>query len=556
MFCFVCFGLVISNPRAFFDGAAQYVSSLHESLGFPIKMPCPCNGCRHLWSYEPPAVFDHLILHGLLKNYGQSNIQHDSDEIMENCDTYRMYTAINDEYMGPPPKPTKPSITELVKDGELPLYKDCPSTKMSATIVFYKFKARHSITDTAYNELLEMVHGLLPPNNKFPTSLQSTKKLLKAFDLGYKKIHACPNDCCLYRKELKKATTCPKCGISRWKINKLTSEIMKDIPAKVLRYFPIIPRLRRMFRDIEKAEQLRWHNTHKSTDGKMRHPVDSLAWKKVDSKWPSFAEEPRNIRLGLSSDGFNPFGDLSSQYSCWPVLLVNYNLPPSICMSKENMMLTLLIPGPKQPGNDIDVYLQPLIDDLKKLWIEGVETYDAFTKSNFNLKAVLMWTINDFPAYGNLSGYSTKGKKACPVCGVQTSSEWLPNGHKHCYMCHRRFLVPGHSLRLKKAWFNGSEEHRLRPRKLTGSEVFSVVKNIENDWGKKGICASGSREKKPTSSGNTKRKRIKPAKKKSSVSEFDDDLNEDDTDDPLKPSKRWKKKSVFFELPYWEVRVT
>ena len=86
-------------------------------------------------------------------------------------------------------------------------------------------------------------------------------------------------------------------------------------------------------------------------------------------------------------------------------------------------MLTLLIPGPKQPGNDIDVYLEPLVDDLKELWNSGITVYDAFSKSNFTLKAILMWTINDFPAYANLSGYSTKGRLACPVFGIHTCSE-------------------------------------------------------------------------------------------------------------------------------------
>ncbi|XP_021819878.1 uncharacterized protein LOC110761654 [Prunus avium] len=146
----------------------------------------------------------------------------------------------------------------------------------------------------------------------------------------------------------------------------------------------------------------------------MRHPVDSLAWDRINKKWPSFGLDPRNIRFGLCTDGFNPFQDLSSRYSCWPVILVIYNLPPWLCMSKESLMLTLLIPGPKQPGNDIDIYLAPLIDDLKDLWNNGVKVYDAFSKEMFNLKSVLMWTVNDFPAYGNLSGWSTKGRFACP----------------------------------------------------------------------------------------------------------------------------------------------
>ena len=59
-------------------------------------------------------------------------------------------------------------------------------------------------------------------------------------------------------------------------------------------------------------------------------------------------------------------------------------------------MLTLLILGKKQPGNDIDVYLQPFIEDLLELWNNGVNIYDAFTKTVFNLRAILLWTINDF----------------------------------------------------------------------------------------------------------------------------------------------------------------
>ena len=66
-------------------------------------------------------------------------------------------------------------------------------------------------------------------------------------------------------------------------------------------------------------------------------------------------------------------------------MLVIYNLPPWMCMKRKFIMLSLLISRPKQPGNDLDVYLAPLIDDLKTLWNVGVETYDAFKKKTFNL---------------------------------------------------------------------------------------------------------------------------------------------------------------------------
>ncbi|CAL9005052.1 unnamed protein product, partial [Prunus brigantina] len=200
------------------------------------------------------------------------------------------------------------------------------------------------------------------------------------------------------------------------------SILKEGVPAKVVWYFPPIPRFKRMFQSHETAKSLTWHATRKSIDGQMSHPADSPSWKLLDDKWPEFGNEPRNLRLALSSDGFNPHSSLSSRYSCWPVILVTYNLPPWMCMKRKFMMLTLLISGPKQPGNDIDVYLEPLIDDLKSLWdgIRGV--YDAHNGEYFTLRAALMWTINDFPAYGNLSGCVVKGYKACPICGDDTPS--------------------------------------------------------------------------------------------------------------------------------------
>ena len=122
------------------------------------------------------------------------------------------------------------------------------------------------------------------------------------------------------------------------------------------------------------------------------------------------------MRLGLATDGFNPFGNMSTSYSMWPVVLMPYNLPPWMCMKEPFMMMSLLIPGPNSPGNDIDVYLRPLVDELKELWDHGISTYDASTKQTFQMHAAVMWTINDFPAYGNLSGWSTKGYNACPSC--------------------------------------------------------------------------------------------------------------------------------------------
>ena len=61
-----------------------------------------------------------------------------------------------------------------------------------------------------------------------------------------------------------------------------------------------------------------WHHRERNNDGKMRHPRDGDAWKAFNSKFPDFAVEPRNVRLGIASDGFNPFGACNQKYSIWP----------------------------------------------------------------------------------------------------------------------------------------------------------------------------------------------------------------------------------------------
>lgn len=161
------------------------------------------------------------------------------------------------------------------------------------------------------------------------------------------------------------------------------SSIKIGVPAKVLWYFPLIPRFRRMFATKKIAKELDWHQSGRKIDSAMCHPADSPSWKLVDHQWPEFGCEPRNFCLALSADGVNPFSKFNTQYSCWPIILVNYNIPPWLCMKRKFIMLTLLISGPEQPGNDIDVYLPPLIDDLKELWGVGVDVYDAYRGETF-----------------------------------------------------------------------------------------------------------------------------------------------------------------------------
>ena len=73
-------------------------------------------------------------------------------------------------------------------------------------------------------------------------------------------------------------------------------------------------------------------------------------------------------------------------------------------MKKSYFILSILIFGEYSFRMSIDVFLQPLIKKLKELWGVGVETFVAHAKQNFRLHVAILWTINDFVAYGDLSG--------------------------------------------------------------------------------------------------------------------------------------------------------
>ena len=128
---------------------------------------------------------------------------------------------------------------------------------------------------------------------------------------------------------------------------------------------------------------MRWHDEHIQEDGTMCHPYDSEAWKHFSRVHPSFALESRNVRLGLCTDGFQPFGQSGQQYSSWPIIVTPYNLPPWMCMKETYLFLSIIIPEPNNPKNKIDVFLQPLIAKLKQLWEVGMQTYDVSRKQNF-----------------------------------------------------------------------------------------------------------------------------------------------------------------------------
>nr|XP_027071970.1 uncharacterized protein LOC113696785 [Coffea arabica] len=470
--------------------------------------------------------YNNWIAHGELSNYNEATSNSENTSIGVSNGTNDMQDLVHDVFgiphgtnelnrEGDIPVSEAEKFYKLIDDSQQDLYSGCKNfSKLSFIIRLLHLKFLGKMSNKIFNMLVELLREAFPEAmTNLPSSYYEAEKLMNTLGLGYEKIDACPNDCSLYWGSAEKRTSCETCNELRWVAseNDPIGEKRK-IPPKVLGHFPLKPRLQRLFMSSKIASQMRWHEEKRTKDGCMRHPADSPAWQTFDHLHPEFTKDCRNVRLGLASDGFNPFNNMSSTHSTWPVVLIPYNLPPWMCMKQPYFMLSLLIPGPSSPGNNIDVYLQSLVKDLTELWDFGIQTYDASQKENFQLHVALLWTISDFPGYAMLSGWSTKGEYACPVCHKFTHARRLTHSFKYCYMGHRRFLDSKHKFRKQAQFFDGTEEHGKRPPLQTGDMIVSELGDLQIKFGK---LVKGN---------------------------------------PKLPFN-WKKRSIFFDLPYWKDNV-
>ena len=108
------------------------------------------------------------------------------------------------------------------------------------------------------------------------------------FGFEVQKIHACPNDCILYRGEYEDISACPVCGALWYKVRRDDpgdvegERPRKRVPTKVMWYAPIIQRLKCLFRNGEHAKLMRCHSEDRNKDGKLRAPADGSQWRKIE----------------------------------------------------------------------------------------------------------------------------------------------------------------------------------------------------------------------------------------------------------------------------------
>ena len=406
------------------------------------------------------------------------------------------------------------NLEHMIRESTERVYEGSTQNRLQCAIVLFSLCTLYSVPHTFLDALLTWIASdLLPTSNRFPRTAYEVKSLLMKLGLKHEQVHCCPDGHVLYEGVNEDLEECPTCHQVRYIPGS------NRVPQRVARYFDVIRHLQRMFKCPEVAKHMTWYQTHKSRGQVMRSVADSPQWKTIDENEPEFAAVHTNLRLGLVGDGIIPYRNNAIKHSTWVLLITVYNLPPWLLTKKFFMSLALLIPGPKSPtAENIDVFLAPIVRDLQKLWVGVPAINMAMPEGNrrFTLRAMLIWTVNDFPAYGLLSSQQVSGYKGCPLCGPETCAEHAQLLSKMIFLGGRRYLDMNRRFRRAQAAFNNHPELDMAPERPSGEEVLT--------WGteRSAFLAGGGQE--------------------------------NSIEDPVK-RHGVKRRSIWFDLPYWKVGV-
>ena len=160
-----------------------------------------------------------------------------------------------------------------LEDAIQELYGSAKSSILAATILIMTLCTIHGVSNKIADQLFALFSlHFLSGENRLPKNYYAAKSMIRKLGLNYNTINACEGGCVLFRGPYENDVRCPKCNKPRYKDFE-----KKKRPCKVLRHFPLIPRLKRMFRSPVISELMVWHSKNKSNDGMVRHPCDSKA---------------------------------------------------------------------------------------------------------------------------------------------------------------------------------------------------------------------------------------------------------------------------------------
>ncbi|KAK1608314.1 hypothetical protein QYE76_031987 [Lolium multiflorum] len=413
-------------------------SSVAWGCRAPLVPAAPSSRHRHLWSLLLPLP---VLLAPGHHHPATTHLSSGRHHPLQLCppSPIEVETPQDAETSEDPEENTK-EYYEALFASQKPLHENTEVTQLDAIARLMALKCHRNLCRDGFDELLVIVGSLLPKGHLLPQNFYYSTKLLSDLKMSSQQIHACPKGCMLFREEHADTNYCIKCNSSRYFEVDRNGDGQKrqtTVAKNILRYLPVLPRIQRLFMTEDTAQQMRWAVEGNRYTDKMIHPSDGTAWKNFVKKFPLKAGDPRSVAIAISTDGFNPY-------------------------------------GPKYPGKNMNVYLEPLVDDLVRGWEgRGIRTYDASKKEYFDMYVWYHTSLHDLPARALFCGWCTHGKWPCPQCRQAVTFFWLNKGGKYsCFDEARQFLERRHAYRSDvKSFKKGRVVRGPKPIPKTGTEI-------------------------------------------------------------------------------------
>uniref|UniRef100_A0A8R7R4G5 Transposase-associated domain-containing protein n=2 Tax=Triticum urartu TaxID=4572 RepID=A0A8R7R4G5_TRIUA len=266
--------------REYVNGVKEFMNLIQAKFSEDEEILCPCRECLNRKYWHQAVVNKHILTHGMESTYTRWIYHgedfnadviehpvdvHDSEDGNNGADRFEemfgdLCTAVEQDQKETEnedgnndanPSETESFLKNVGKEAKRHLYHGCTKfSRFSFVVNLLHLKSCHRITNSAFTDILKLLAKAFPQPNTLPKSYEEVKNLLKELGLGHESIHVCINNCVLFRKQYAKHENCPVCGMSRWK-----DPARKKMPQKVLRHFPLVPRLKRMFLSKKASEE-------------------------------------------------------------------------------------------------------------------------------------------------------------------------------------------------------------------------------------------------------------------------------------------------------------
>ncbi|GKE06745.1 hypothetical protein Tco_1398763 [Tanacetum coccineum] len=275
---------------------SQYVSGVEYFLNFAFEKSskhgmilCPCMDCHNIFHLERAKVYDHLICVGFKRGYLNWTDHEESNEVssssmMENDEDedndHEMHEILHGLFLT---MSMEGSMGEQEQERETEQEREREPER--------DFNRENN---KSFSMLLEFLQEeLLPHANILPKKHHEVKNIMNKLGLGWR-----PNQEDNAGDESgdevgiqDEAGMQDEAGIQDEASLKKETVLQKKKAMNILRWFPLKPRLQRLFMSSKIAHLMKWHHLERVKDGKLRHPSDALSWKHFDEKHPEFARD-------------------------------------------------------------------------------------------------------------------------------------------------------------------------------------------------------------------------------------------------------------------------